>query len=219
VKPPFGVVVVHGSGVLRLSVPRWAAYGALGLGAAAMAATLGVAGENALLRRSAGDIDALRRRDEAQSSVIASFESRTAAIRREIGAWQMLHAKMWETFGGSPSATAGRSATGTMLAALAADAAGETPRLRDLEQMMRRTRRLLDGLPLRWPVDGPVRSGYGRRRSPWTGAPEMHEGIDIGSPPGTAVTAPATGAVVSASSWGDYGKHVVVDHGNGVRSL
>src|SRR5207249_4670241 len=79
--------------------------------------------------------------------------------------------------------------------------------------------RIVHALPLRWPVHGPVKSGYGLRRSPWSGAPEHHEGIDIGSPPGTPVEAPAAGSVVEASSQGDFGKHVMLDHGNGVRSL
>ena len=74
-------------------------------------------------------------------------------------------------------------------------------------------------LPLRLPLRGPVRSEFGPRRSPWNGAPELHEGLDIGSPSGTPVSAPAAGTVVTAEHRGDYGKHVVIDHGNGVRTL
>jgi len=46
----------------------------------------------------------------------------------------------------------------------------------------------------------------------------VHEGIDIGSPPGTPIESPAAGTVVAASSHGGYGKNVVLDHGNGVES-
>src|SRR5439155_330020 len=81
-----------------------------------------------------------------------------------------------------------------------------------------RTGRIVHALPLRWPVRGRVKSGYGARRSPWNGAREVHEGIDIGSPPGTPIESPAAGTVVEASSQGGLGKHVTLDHGNGVRS-
>ena len=85
--------------------------------------------------------------------------------------------------------------------------------------MISRTGQIMSRLPLRWPVHGPVNSGYGRRRSPWTGRLEEHEGLDIGTLSGTPVLSPAPGTVVMASGWGDYGRHVVLDHGNGVRSL
>jgi len=44
-------------------------------------------------------------------------------------------------------------------------------------------------------------------------------GLDIGASPGTPVEAPAEGTVIAANSSGDYGRYVMLDHGNGVRSL
>ncbi|HZP43788.1 MAG TPA: M23 family metallopeptidase [Candidatus Binatia bacterium] len=102
---------------------------------------------------------------------------------------------------------------------LASAVAEEGPRLRELEHAVDRTSKLMSALPLRWPLRGPVDSEFGRRRSPWNGRPELHEGIDIGGAPGTPITAPAAGTVVTAGSGGDYGRHVVIDHGNGVKSL
>jgi murein DD-endopeptidase MepM/ murein hydrolase activator NlpD len=59
---------------------------------------------------------------------------------------------------------------------------------------------------LRWPVAGPVTSGFGPRSG------RMHEGIDIAAPAGTPVTAAATGTV-SFSGWADgYGNYVCVTH-------
>jgi murein DD-endopeptidase MepM/ murein hydrolase activator NlpD len=43
--------------------------------------------------------------------------------------------------------------------------------------------------------------------------------MDISSPTGTPVRSPAAGVVVEASSTEDYGRHAMLDHGNGVRSL
>lgn len=63
---------------------------------------------------------------------------------------------------------------------------------------------------LRWPVSGPVTSGFGPR---WG---RMHEGIDIAIPTGTPVGAAAPGTVIHAGWLGGYGNLVVVDHGGGL---
>jgi murein DD-endopeptidase MepM/ murein hydrolase activator NlpD len=238
-KPPFNLVVVPGDGsrVLRFSVPRWVAYGALGLESVVLAAMVGFSGEYALLSRQSGQVETLRRRADDQRAVIDAFEMRLPAIRSEITDWKALHAKMWKAFG--PEAGSKPTPTGIGGAALAAEApaasvalhpaeelellasgvAEEGPRLRELERVVSRTGRIVRTLPLRWPVRGTVNSEYGMRRSPWNGMPEHHAGIDIGSPPGTPVKSPAPGTVVAASSHGDFGRHVTLDHGNGMRSL
>jgi murein DD-endopeptidase MepM/ murein hydrolase activator NlpD len=102
---------------------------------------------------------------------------------------------------------------------LAASIADEGPRLRELERVVQRTGKIMNALPLRWPVRGPVNSEFGKRRSPWGGAAEQHEGIDIGSAAGTPIKAPAAGIVTAATSGGGYGNHITINHGNGVRSL
>ncbi len=63
---------------------------------------------------------------------------------------------------------------------------------------------------LDWPVEGPVTSPYGMR---WG---RMHEGIDIGVPPGTPIHAAASGAVVYAGWMEGYGNLVAIDHGDGL---
>ncbi len=63
---------------------------------------------------------------------------------------------------------------------------------------------------LRWPVSGPVTSGFGSR---WG---RMHEGIDIAVGSGTPVGAAAPGRVIFAGWMGGYGNLVVIDHGGGL---
>ena len=224
-KPPFAVVVVHGDGsrVLRFSLPRWLAYGALGLETAVLAATFGFSGDYALRRR---QVEAFRARADDQRALLASFERRLPAIRREIKGWKAVHARMWKAFGlegpeqnASGISDAGVAGASEELEVLASGVADEKPRLHQLERVVNRTRKLVNALPLRWPIRGPVNSEYGLRRSPWTGKPEEHHGIDIGSSPGTPVKSPAAGTVVAATSHGRLGKHVALDHGNGVTSL
>lgn len=233
-KPPFSLLVVHGDGsrVLRLRLPRWIAYGALGSLGAVLATAVGLSGEYLYLRRESGQLAALRRRVDGQREVIDAYQTGLASVRTEVVAWKAMHARMWESLGpavGSSQTTGVGGAAPTQTAAaaprrladlhfLTSSMAEEGPRLRELEHAISRTGRIMSALPLRLPVRGPVNSEYGLRQSPWTGKAEQHEGIDIASAPGTPVESPAAGTVVAARSGGDYGKQVVLDHGHGVRS-
>ena len=54
------------------------------------------------------------------------------------------------------------------------------------------------------------------------GAPKghsRHQGIDLAAPAGTPVTATADGRVSFAGRSGDYGRMVVIDHGNGWQTV
>lgn len=72
---------------------------------------------------------------------------------------------------------------------------------------------IVDGPGFMWPLDGAVTSGFGPR---WG---RSHEGIDIDGLTGDPVVASASGRVVLAAPYGGYGNAVVVDHGDGVRTL
>ena len=72
---------------------------------------------------------------------------------------------------------------------------------------------------LRWPVRGPVTSGYGWRDSPFGSEREFHGGIDIAVPVGTPVRAAADGVVVQAGWMGAFGYGVVLRHEGGVETL
>jgi septal ring factor EnvC (AmiA/AmiB activator) len=239
-KPPFSLLLVHGDGsrVMRVRLPRWLVYGTCGsLGAAFVAMAVLSAGY-VVLKRQGSEVAALRRRVEDQREVIAAVRSRIATVRGEITTWRAAHAKMWEALG--PEAGLGKQASGVggavehELAAtttpagprplveldrLASTLAEDAPRVRELEDVVGRMGKMMSALPLRWPVRGRVNSEYGKRASPWTGRAERHGGLDIGASHGTPVLAPAAATVVSARSGGDYGKHVKLDHGHGVRSL
>lgn len=71
-----------------------------------------------------------------------------------------------------------------------------------------------------WPVPSSYRitSNFGPRICPFHGR-ELHPGIDIGAPSGSAIVAAGAGTVISAGSMGTYGNVVMIDHGNGVVSL
>jgi murein DD-endopeptidase MepM/ murein hydrolase activator NlpD len=85
-------------------------------------------------------------------------------------------------------------------------------RLRDWARMV--------SAPTLWPVDGRITSGFGERTDPLSGDDgAFHRGIDISSPYGTRVVAPADGVVRFADMINGYGRAVVLDHGQGITTL
>jgi murein DD-endopeptidase MepM/ murein hydrolase activator NlpD len=73
-------------------------------------------------------------------------------------------------------------------------------------------------VPSIWPVNGRLLSSYGGRSDPFSGEGAFHAGVDIACDVGTPVRVAADGVVYLAEWMGGYGKLVVVDHGNGVRT-
>jgi len=73
-------------------------------------------------------------------------------------------------------------------------------------------------MPDMWPIMGPINSGFGERVDPvlGMGIGEFHKGVDIGSPDGTPVHAPANGRVIKAGLSNGYGNEIEIDHGNGI---
>lgn len=70
----------------------------------------------------------------------------------------------------------------------------------------------LDGGPL-WPVRGVVTAGFGQHGR------RFHSGIDISAPQGTPIRAARAGRVILSDWHYDYGRTVILDHGNGVSTL
>ncbi len=74
-------------------------------------------------------------------------------------------------------------------------------------------------VPSMWPVNGRILSRFGDRQDPFSGEGAFHTGVDISANTGTPVHAAADGIVYTAEYDGSgYGKMVVIDHGNGVRT-
>jgi len=70
-----------------------------------------------------------------------------------------------------------------------------------------------EGHEFRWPIEGPVVSGFGRRAAGW------HAGVDIQGEMGTPFRA-AAGGTVAFSGWeGSYGRVIVILHADGFRSI
>ncbi len=69
------------------------------------------------------------------------------------------------------------------------------------------------------PSLGVLTAGFGLRADPFTGRPDFHAGIDISSPKGSRIVAPASGTVVRVGWDQGYGRVVEIAHGFGIRTL
>jgi len=232
------LLMIHGGAarVLRVHLPRWVLWGVLTILALTVATLGAIWGDYISLKRQFGQVAALQRRAAEQRALIETFHTRIAQIRTEVSTWRTLRAKIWEPFGpdaepalkakgiggGTPvraTAQGDRVALSQELDLLSATLNEEGQSLRALERVITKAGRVLAALPSRWPLRGPVNSEFGERLSPWTGAPEFHTGIDIRSQLGTPVKAPAPGTVIFAGPQAEYGNTVILDHGNGIKSL
>jgi murein DD-endopeptidase MepM/ murein hydrolase activator NlpD len=235
----FNLLVVHDDGrrIARLTLPRWLILTMLGL-FLAVAASVGVIYTDYLkLRSQRASLNDLTARVAEQQSVIETSQAKMRQIRAEIDGWRELEARIWEPFGpedgsvkrgtgigggtGPPRAaeSSDGAAIGDELERLTSMVQEEGDNLRALERFLSRATRVLAALPSRWPVRGQINSGFGGRTSPWSAKPEFHGGLDIGAPVGTPVKAPAPGTVVFAGVNPEYGKMLIIEHGNETKSI
>lgn len=86
-----------------------------------------------------------------------------------------------------------------------------------LEAMLEQYKNKFNALPLLRPAsEGKLTSGYGFRRSPFSGKLSMHEGIDISLKYGTAVFAAGSGVVKTVKYSSTYGNMVDIQHNDNI---
>ena len=88
--------------------------------------------------------------------------------------------------------------------------------LQELYDFLQDQRSLLAATPSLWPTRGWVTSGFGYRKSPFTGLKEFHKGIDIATRLHTPIITPAEGIVTYVGREGSFGKLMVINHGYGI---
>lgn len=69
-----------------------------------------------------------------------------------------------------------------------------------------------------WPLRGRLTDGFGMRTNPITGKHEQHNGIDLATPVGTRIVAPAPGTIQRQYYNAIGGNQLIIDHGNGYMS-
>jgi len=91
-------------------------------------------------------------------------------------------------------------------------------RMQELAELIREKRDLIERIPSILPVDTDrywFSSRFGWRRSPFTGAKEFHNGLDISGKKGTPIIAPARGKVIEKGKDLYQGNYLRINHGWG----
>ncbi len=119
--------------------------------------------------------------------------------------------------GGVPSTESlAPSADGGSLTALDQQLSALTDRSRRLERFYRDQTMLLAATPSIWPVRGYLSATFGNRTDPFTNQRDFHSGIDISTPLGAKIQAPADGVVVATGAKGGYGLSLIIEHDFGI---
>ena len=96
------------------------------------------------------------------------------------------------------------------------EASNQERSFKEIIEFLEKRKSILARTPSIWPVEGWVTSGFGMRRSPFSGRREFHGAIDIASRSGKEIIAPADGIVSIVEHRSDLGNTVTLDHGNGL---
>lgn len=99
---------------------------------------------------------------------------------------------------------------------LQSEAISRQESLAELEKLLLTKKVKLAHTPSIWPVEGWMTSGFGIRTSPFTGSPQMHEGLDIANRVGTEIIAPANGIISDIGKDSLLGRVLVISHGFGI---
>ena len=95
---------------------------------------------------------------------------------------------------------------------------GLESRLQTVSSDVDKRNQLAAATPSIWPTHGWLSSSMGNRADPLTGEKDFHPGLDISADKGDPVYSTADGKVTHASSAGNYGNLVIVEHGYGLET-
>src|SRR5256712_7564022 len=226
----FSLLVVRGDGVrvVRFNFARPLAVAGFVALAGVVSVMGALIGDWVQLRQLTRESVTFAAQIAEQRKTIDNFNRRVADLRKEVGAWRELHARIQEPFGpdvgrngrdrgiGGATTASERPASGVSasdeLNRLSETIMQEGENLRALDRLMARAGKAFAALPSRWPVRGAVNSEFGMRQSPWTKAPEFHAGLDIAANGGTSVKSPAAGTVIHAGPHSENGLAGIAAH-------
>ena len=105
------------------------------------------------------------------------------------------------------------------LASLEVEANFQERSFTELQEFFLKQSSILSSTPSIWPARGWLTSAYGKRRDPFTGRLQSHNGLDIANRVGTAVVAPSNGMVTKVTMNAYLGKVLEIRHGYGIKTL
>lgn len=227
------IIVPHAKARFRkIQIPvraaKWAA-GAVGAGALAVGMILV---HYFWLSSEVGELRRLRAENHALAQKTKEYEDNVGKLRAKVGSLQRMVEKLGVMAGIEPGPSeagiAGVGGASSRESTVPSQDPGFAFRSMDrnvsdlaeksarLEAFYRDQKVLLASTPSIWPVRGYLASRFGNRLDPFTNQRDFHAGIDISTPLGTRIVAPADGVVVTCADKGAYGKSIIIDHGYGM---
>ena len=216
----------------KFQVPARLARWTLGVGAVLAVGLVGVLVHYSWLTRQMLELQALRSENAILSEKTRAYEQNVDELESQIASLQRTVTKLGVMsgveqvlpdgrLGGVGGVTGPESRPPSLDPELSLDALS-----RSVSDLAARSARIADfygdqkalfaHTPSVWPVRGYLSSVFGNRLDPFTGQKDFHPGIDISTPRGTRIIAPADGVVVAAGRRGAYGNAIIIDHGYGV---
>lgn len=177
------------------------------------------------LRRLRAENQALRTRNQQYEQNAGKLQSKVLTLQnivRKLGMMAGLDNVLPDaTVGGVGGVSSAESMAPSLesrlnLKAMDRNVSDLTEKSERLEEFYRDQKILLASTPSVWPVRGYLSASFGNRIDPFTGQKDFHSGIDVSTPNGTKVQAPADGVVISCGKRGGYGNAIVVDHKYGI---
>jgi len=169
----------------------------------------------------------LRSENQVLTARTKAYEENTSKLEAKVAQLQNMVTKLGvmagleralpdPSIGGVGGVTAAEAKAPSSLLDMDRNVSELTSKSHELEAFFRDQKVLLASTPSIWPARGYLSAAFGKRLDPFTGQPDFHPGLDISTPIGTPVHAPADGTVVSTGVQGGYGNALVVDHGYGI---
>ncbi len=88
-----------------------------------------------------------------------------------------------------------------------------------LKESSDKLEKYMDAIPTLIPAKGKITSPFGMRYHPIEKINKVHQGVDINASYGDPILAAASGTIEISGIYGGYGKCVIIDHGNGCRTI
>ena len=227
------IIVPHARAKFRrFQVPVKVAKWAAGVAGTAALVVCGILGHYAFITSQVRELERLRVQNADLISRTQQYERSTSMLQSKVDTLQGMVTKLGVMAGleqSLPDAQVGGvggvtsleshaplGASPEMLEGMQDNVSRLTQQSARLEEFFRDQKVQLASTPSIWPVRGYLSATFGNRIDPFTNQWDFHSGIDVSTPIGTRVVAPADGVVVSVGVKGAYGNAITVNHGYGI---
>lgn len=167
----------------------------------------------------------------ASNNQIKDLQSNAAASKQKINEFTMMYKQIADNYisksnRGSNAKSKGTSQVGLDLIKLNSiveklnnNFNSDEQLLKELKSSKEKLEKVVNAIPTLIPASGKISSPFGMRNHPIKKVNKEHDGVDISSSSGDPILASAAGTVEYSGYSKGYGYNVIINHGNGYRTL